>query len=123
VHNEKLHDLYSSPSIIRIIKSRTRWAGNVARIWEKTVRKPVGKRPLGRARHRWVNDIRMDLVEVGWGYLDWIGLVQDRNMWRNLVNPVLNLQVALSSIQFVRILHLVGEALTALTVQIQCYQY
>jgi hypothetical protein len=99
LHNEELHDLYSSPSIIRIIKSRRmRWTGHVARMGEKRnacrllVGKPEGKRPLGRPRRRWV-DIRMDLGEVGWGDVDWIGLAQDRNRWRALVNSVLNLRV------------------------------
>jgi hypothetical protein len=74
LHNEELRDLYSSPSIIRIIKlRRMRWAGNVARMEEKRnacrllVGKPEGKRPLGRPRCRWVDNIRMDLGEVGWG--------------------------------------------------------
>jgi hypothetical protein len=73
MHNKKLHDLYSSPCIIRIIKSRRmRWEGHVARMWEKRnayrllVGKPEGKRPLGRPRRRWVDNIRMDLGEVGW---------------------------------------------------------
>jgi hypothetical protein len=57
------------------------------------VGKPEGKRPLGRPRHRWVNNIRMDLVEVGWCDVDWIGLVQDRDRWRALVNLVLILWV------------------------------
>jgi hypothetical protein len=72
LHNEELHDLYSSPSIIRMMKSRRmRWAGHVARMGEKRnayrlwVGKPEGKRPLGRARLRRVDNIRMDLVEVG----------------------------------------------------------
>jgi hypothetical protein len=88
------------PSIIRIIKSRRmRWAGHVTRIGEKKnsyrllVGKPEGKRPLGRPRHRWVDNIRMDLREVGWGDVDWIGLAQDRNRWRALANSVLNLRV------------------------------
>jgi hypothetical protein len=92
--------LYSSPSIIRIIKSRRkRWAGHVVRIWEKRkayrllVGNPEGKRPLRRPRRRWVDNIRMDLGEVGWGDVDRIDLAHDRNRWRALVNSVLNLQV------------------------------
>jgi hypothetical protein len=86
LHNEELHDLYSSPSIIRIIKlRRMRWVGHVARMGEKRnacrlfVVNPEGKRPLGRPRRRWVDSIRMDHGEVGWGDVDWIGLAQDRN--------------------------------------------
>jgi hypothetical protein len=68
--NEELRDLYSSPSIIRIIKLKMRWVGRVARMGEKRnayrllVGKPEGKRPLGRPRHRWVDNIRMELGEV-----------------------------------------------------------
>jgi hypothetical protein len=75
------------------------WAGDLARIGEKRnayrllVGKPEGKRPLGRPRRRWVDNIRMDLVEVGWGGVDWIDLAQDRNRWRALVNSLLNLRV------------------------------
>jgi hypothetical protein len=100
LHNEELRDLYSSPSIIRIIKlRRMRWASHVARMGEKRnaykllVRKPGGKRPLGRPRRRWVDNIRMYLGEVEWGGVDWIGLAKDRNRWRALVNSVLNLRV------------------------------
>jgi hypothetical protein len=100
LYNEELHDLYSSPSIIRIIKARRmRWAGHVARMGEKRkayrllVGKPEGRRPLGRPRRRWLDNIRTDLVEVGWGDVDWIGLAQDRGRWRALVNWVLNLRV------------------------------
>jgi hypothetical protein len=92
--------LYSSPSIIRIIKSRRmRWVGHVARIGENTnayrllVGKPEGKRTLGRPRRRWVDNIRMDLGEVKWDDVDWIGLAKDKNRWRALVNSVLNLRV------------------------------
>jgi hypothetical protein len=101
LHNEKLHDLYCSANIIRIMKSRRmRWAGHVARMGEKRnaymllVGKPEGKRPLGRPRRRWVNNIMIDLVEVGWGEADCIGLAQDRYRWRALLNSVLNFQVA-----------------------------
>jgi hypothetical protein len=100
LHNEELHDLYSSPNIIRIIKSRRmRWAGHLARMREKRnayrllVGKPEGKRPLGRTRRWWVDNIRMDLGEVGWGDVDWIGLAKDRKRWRAFVNSVLNLRV------------------------------
>jgi hypothetical protein len=81
LHNEELRDLYSSPSIIRIVKSRRmRWAGHVARMGEKRnayrllVGKSEGKRPLGRPRRRWVDNIRMDLGEVEWSDVDLIGL-------------------------------------------------
>jgi len=81
VHNEELNDLYSSPNIVRVIKSRRmRWAGNVARMGEERgvyrvlLGKPEGKRPLGRPRRRWVDNIRMDLQDVGCGYMDWIVL-------------------------------------------------
>jgi hypothetical protein len=100
LHNKELRDLYSSPSIIRIIKSRTmRCAGHLARTGEKRnaygllVGKPEGKRPIGRPRRRWVDNIRMDLVEMGWDDVDWIGLAKDRNRWRALMNSVLNLRV------------------------------
>jgi hypothetical protein len=93
LHNEELHDLYSSPSIIRIIKGRRmRLVGHVARMGEKRnasslfVGKPEGRMPLGRPRRRWLDNIGMDLVEVGWGDVDWIGLAQDRGRWRTLVN-------------------------------------
>jgi transcription termination factor 2 len=100
LHNYELRDLYSSPSIIRIIKSRQmRWAGHLARMekeknaYRLLVGKPKLKIPLGRPRRKWVDNIRMDLGEVGWGYVDWIGLAQNRNRWRALVDSVLNLRV------------------------------
>ena len=92
--------LYSSPNIVRMIKCRRmRWAGHVARMGEERgvyrvlVREPEGKRPLGRPRRRWVDNIRMDLQEVGCGYMDWIGLAQNRGRWWTLVSAVMNLQV------------------------------
>ena len=96
LHNEKLNGLYSSPNILRVIKSRRmRWTGHVARMGEERVLvgKPEGRRPLGRPRRRWVDNIRMDFQEVGCGYMDWIGLAQDRNRWRTLVSAVMNLRV------------------------------
>jgi hypothetical protein len=99
IRNGELRDLYSSPSI-RIMKSRrTRWAGHVARMVEKRnvfrllVGKPEGKSPFERPRRRWVDNIGLDLGEVEWGDVDWIGQTQDRNRWRALVNSVLNLRV------------------------------
>jgi hypothetical protein len=100
LHNEELHNLCCSPSIIRIIKSRRmRWAGQVARMVEKRnayrilVGKPEGKIPLGRPRRRWGDNIKMDLREIGWGGMDWIHMAQDRDQWRALVNTVMNLRV------------------------------
>ena len=100
MHNKELNDLYSSPNIVQVIKSRRmRWAGHVAHMGEERevyrvlVGKPEGKRPLGRARPRWVDNIRMDLQEVGCGYMDWSGLAQDRDSWQTLVSAVMNLRV------------------------------
>jgi hypothetical protein len=100
-HNEELSDLYSSPSIIRMIKARRmRLVGHVARMEGKRnayrllVGKPERRRPLGRPRRSWVDNIRMDLVQVGWSDVDWIGLAQDRDRRRALANSVLTLRVA-----------------------------
>jgi hypothetical protein len=100
LHNEELHNLYSSPSVIRIIKLRKmRWVAHVARMGEKRnvyrllVGKPYGKRPLGRPKRRWIDNIKMDLLEIGVSVVDWIGLAHDMYRWRALVNAVRNLRV------------------------------
>jgi hypothetical protein len=96
LHNEEVYYLYSSPSIVRIIKARRmRLAGHVARMGEDRllVGMPEGMRPLGRPRRRWLDNIRMNILEVVWGDVDWIGLAQDINRWRALVKSVLNLRV------------------------------
>jgi len=99
LHNEERRDLYSLPNIVRVVKSRRiRWAGHVALMGDGRgvhrvlVGKPEGKRPLGRPRHRWEDNIKMDLWEVGGGG-DWMELAQDRDRWWALVNTVMNLQV------------------------------
>jgi hypothetical protein len=82
-----------------IMSRRMIWAGHIAQMEEKRsayrllVRKPEGKRPLGRPRRKWVDNIKVDLGEVGWGGVDWIGLAQDRDKRRALVNVVMNLQI------------------------------
>jgi hypothetical protein len=100
LHSEELHNLYSSPSMTRMIKSiRMRWAGQVTRMGAKRnayrilVGMPEGKRPLGRSRRWRVDNIRMDLREIRWGVIDWIDMAQDKDRWRALVNTVMNLRV------------------------------
>ena len=96
LHNEEIRDLFTLHNNVRLVKSRMRWAGHVARMGEGRgvhrvlVGKPEGKRPLGRPRRRWEDNIKMDLREVGVGG-DWIELAQDRDRWRALVNTVMNL--------------------------------
>jgi hypothetical protein len=98
LHNEELNRLYSTPCIIRMIKSRRmRWAAHVARMGERRnayrilVGKSEGKRPLGGPRRRWVNNNKIDLREIGWDVMDWIDLAQDRDQWRALVKVKLSL--------------------------------
>ena len=100
LHNEKLSDLYPLPNIVRVVKSRRmRWTGHVARMGEGRgvhrvlIGKPEGKRPLGRPRRIWEDNIKMDLQEVRGGCGDWMGLAQDRDRWRALVGMVRNVRV------------------------------
>ena len=99
-HNEELYNLYRSPNIVRVIKSRRlKWVGHVARMEEgrKALKistgKPTGNRPLGRPRRRCGDNIRMDLEEIGINAGNWVDAAQDRDYWRALVNAALNLQV------------------------------
>jgi hypothetical protein len=98
MHNEELHGLYSS--IVRVIKARRmRWVGHVERMGEVRgaynilVGRPERRRPLGRPRHRWEDNIKIDLWEIGFGDVDWIHGAQDRDRWRALVNTLMNLWV------------------------------
>jgi hypothetical protein len=100
LHNEELNDLYSSPNIGRVIKSRRmRWAGQVARMGKRRdiygvlVGNPEGKRPLGRPRRRWKDNIKLGLQEVGCGGMDWIELALDMDRWWALVTVVMSLRV------------------------------
>jgi hypothetical protein len=90
LHNEEIHNFYSSPDIIRIIKS-IRWTGYVARMGEKrNVHRLLVRKPVGRTRSRWINNIKMNLLEIELSNVEWIGLAQDRYRWRVLVNAVMN---------------------------------
>jgi hypothetical protein len=94
--------LYSSPSIIRIIRHKVEedevggtcgTNGKKRNLYRLLVGKPEGKRPLGRPRRGWIYNIKMDLLEIGLSVVDWIGLGQDRYRWRTLVNSVMKLRV------------------------------
>jgi hypothetical protein len=97
LHNDELHSLYSSPNIVRVVKSRKmRWAGHVARmgegrdVYRVLVGRPESKRSLGRPRRRWENNIKLDLRKIGIDGSNWIRLAQDRVCWRAFVNTVMN---------------------------------
>jgi hypothetical protein len=100
LNNEELNDLYSLPSVVQVVKSRRmKWAERVARMGEERsvyrvlVGKPEGNRPMGRPRHRWEGNIKMDLQEVGGGCENWMQLAQDRDRWRALVSTVKKFRV------------------------------
>jgi hypothetical protein len=100
LHKEELHDLFSSPNILRVIKSRRmRCARHVAQMGEERgvyrvlVGKTERKRPLGRPRHRWENNNKMHLKKVVCRVKDWIQLAQNRDRWRGLVNAIMNVWV------------------------------
>jgi hypothetical protein len=100
LHNDELHSLYSSPNIVRVIKTRRmRWAGHVARmgegrgVYRVLVGRPEGKKPLGRPRRRWEDNIKLDLREIVIDGANWIRLAQDRVQWRSFVKTVMNLRV------------------------------
>jgi hypothetical protein len=106
LHNDKLHSLYSSPNIVRmIISRRMRWAGQVARmgegrdVYRDLVGRPEGKRPVGRPRRRWEDNIKMDFWETGIDGANWIRLTRDRVQWRSFANTVMILFDKLSDNQ------------------------
>jgi hypothetical protein len=100
LHNDELHSLYSSPNIVKVNKSRRmRWEGHVAHmgegrgVYRVLVGSPESKRPLGRLRHRWEDNIKMDLRKIGIDEANWIQVAQDCVQWRAFVNTVMNLRV------------------------------
>ena len=98
-HNEELNDLYCSPNIVQVIEQRMRWVVHAPHmredrgVYRVLVWKPERNIPLGRHRHSWKDNIKMDIQEVGCGCMDWIDLAQDRDRWQALVNVVMKLRV------------------------------
>jgi hypothetical protein len=99
LHNDELHSLYSSPTLVRVIKSRMRWMGPVVcmregrGVYRVLVGRPEGKGPLGRPRCRWEDNIKLDLREIGMDGASWIQLAQDRAQWHTFVSMLMNLWV------------------------------
>jgi hypothetical protein len=93
LHQEKLHNFYCSPDIIRAMGGACSMHGEMRNAFKIMVGKPEGKRPLGKPKHRWEDVIKMDLREIGFGTVDWIHLAQDKDWWQMLVNTTMNFWV------------------------------
>ena len=110
MYSDELYDLYSPPNIIRVAKSRRmRWVGHAARMGDRRdahkvlVGVPEGKRPLERRKHRWEDNMKMDLQQMRWGCMDWLGLAPDTDEWRAVLNAVMSLRVPKSARNFLTI--------------------
>jgi hypothetical protein len=118
LYNEEFCNLCSLPHIIRMMTSRTmRWAGHVARIGRRrmhVVGKPEGKRPLGKPRRRWADNIKIDLREIGWDGMDWIDLARDRDHWKALVNTVMHFRIPYNAVKFLSTYIIGGFSISSL---------